>query len=57
MRIKDIEITNFGVFGEKVKVDFSRYDPNDKILIIGENRIVSCHTTPIISLITLRRNK
>ena len=38
MRIKNIEITNFGVFGENVKVDFDRYDPNDKILIIGENQ-------------------
>lgn len=37
MRIKQLEITNFGVFGENVKVDFDRYDPNDKILIIGEN--------------------
>ena len=37
MRIKELDITNFGVFGENVKVDFDRYDPNDKILIIGEN--------------------
>ena len=38
MRIENIEINNFGVFGENVKVDFSRYDQNDKILIIGENQ-------------------
>tara|TARA_R110000851_G_scaffold92770_2_gene202387 strand:- start:1884 stop:3992 length:2109 start_codon:yes stop_codon:yes gene_type:complete len=37
MRIDNIEITNFGVFGENVKCDFSRYDSNDKVLIIGEN--------------------
>jgi DNA repair exonuclease SbcCD ATPase subunit len=37
MRIKDLNITNFGVFGEDVTIDFDRYDPNDKILIIGEN--------------------
>ena len=37
MKIKDLNITNFGVFGEDVTIDFDRYDPNDKILIIGEN--------------------
>ena len=37
MRIKNINITNFGAFGEDVTIDFDRYDPNDKILIIGEN--------------------
>jgi len=37
MRIKHLNITNFGAFGEDVNIDFDRYDPNDKILIIGEN--------------------
>tara|TARA_Y100001973_G_scaffold106724_1_gene186887 strand:- start:6704 stop:8812 length:2109 start_codon:yes stop_codon:yes gene_type:complete len=37
MRIRNINITNFGAFGEDITIDFDRYDPNDKILIIGEN--------------------
>jgi len=38
MKIENIEINNFGVFGENVKCDFSRYDQDDKVLIIGENQ-------------------
>ena len=37
MRLLDVNISNFGAFGEGVKVDFTRYDPADKVLIIGEN--------------------
>jgi len=37
MDILDLHIQNFGVFDEKVFVDFTRYEPGEKILIIGEN--------------------
>ena len=38
MKLLDLNITNFGALGEKVKIDFTRYNESDKILIIGENQ-------------------
>lgn len=38
MRLDSLELTNFGVYRETVKVDFSIYGDNELILIIGENR-------------------
>jgi DNA repair exonuclease SbcCD ATPase subunit len=37
MDVLDLHIENFGVFDQKVFVDFTRYEPTEKILIIGEN--------------------
>tara|TARA_R100000458_G_C8278547_1_gene255105 strand:+ start:1241 stop:3400 length:2160 start_codon:yes stop_codon:yes gene_type:complete len=38
MNLNRLEVNNFGSFGENNVVDFSLYDPNDRILVIGENR-------------------
>jgi len=38
MRLKSLSLTNFGPFGEKQKVDFTRYESNDHVLIIGDNK-------------------
>ena len=37
MIIEKIWVNNFGVFGEDVKIDFTQYSTNDKVLVIGEN--------------------
>ena len=51
MRIKNINITNFGAFGEDVTIDFDRYDPNDKILIIGENNDAALNQSHALELL------
>ncbi len=38
MRPKTLEITNFGPFAEKQRIDFSRYEKNDHVLIVGNNK-------------------
>jgi len=38
MRPKTLEITNFGPFGEKQRIDFTRYETSDHVLIVGNNK-------------------
>jgi DNA repair exonuclease SbcCD ATPase subunit len=38
MKLLNLNISNFGALGEEVKVDFTRYTENDKILIVGINQ-------------------
>jgi len=38
VRLIDLHIDNFKTYGEGQVIDFTRYDDNDPILIIGENR-------------------
>ena len=38
MRLLDIEITNFGPYAENQRIDFSIYNENDNVLIVGDNK-------------------